>query len=111
MAAYGHPSNAAYPPWAPKLGHSFDSHPQKYFPDLTDNNNCVLGKTYEAWMMEDGFSEFYLFDEGSDCCKMWFPANENCPDTSAYVTVAIEEDNPNENYFFPGKYSGIEFIS
>jgi hypothetical protein len=32
---------------------------------------------------------------------MWFPANTNCPDTSAYLTIAIDEDNPAENYFFP----------
>lgn len=30
-----------------------------------------------------------------------FPANSNCPDTSAYLTIPIKEDNPAENYFFP----------
>jgi hypothetical protein len=71
MAVYGHPSNAAWPPWAPQMGNYFDVNPQKYFPDWLDNNNCILGKTYDDWMMEDGFSDFYLFDDGLDCCKMW----------------------------------------
>lgn len=30
-----------------------------------------------------------------------FPAHTNCPDSSAYVSVPIKEDNPNENYYFP----------
>ena len=71
MAVYGHPSNDAWPPWAPKMGNKFDLNPQKYFPDWNDNNNCILGKTYDDWMMADGFSDFYLFDVGSDCCEIW----------------------------------------
>lgn len=71
MAVWGHPSNAAYPPWAPSSHASVNSNPQMFFPDLSDNNNCVRGNNYESWMAEEGFSDFYLFADGSDCCKMW----------------------------------------
>lgn len=54
------------------MGNHFDTNPQRYWPDLADNHNCILGKTYDDWMMEEGFSDFYLFDDGSDCCKMWY---------------------------------------
>ena len=30
-----------------------------------------------------------------------FPASYNCPDTQAFVTQVIEEDDPYQNYFFP----------
>lgn len=71
MAAFGHPSNAAYPPWAPVKTNEVTTKPNMYFPDLVDNNNCILGNTYEDWMGQEGFDTFYLFSDGSDCCKMW----------------------------------------
>jgi hypothetical protein len=101
MAVYGHPSNAAYPPWAPAITNIANTKPQKFWADLVDNRNCVLTNTYEEWMMEEGFSDYYLFNDGSDCCDLWFPASNNCPDTQASVTQVIEEDDPYQNYFFP----------
>jgi hypothetical protein len=71
MAVFGHPNNAAYPPWAPVISNAANTKPRMYFPDLTDNNNCILGNSYEEWMEEEGFNTFYLFSDGSDCCKMW----------------------------------------
>jgi hypothetical protein len=103
MAVYGHPSNAAYPPWAPQFGGDANTKPQKYWADLTDNHNCIFTNTYEEWMMGVGFSTYYLFNDGRDCCEMWFPSSNNCPDEQAQFsdTFAVTEDNPNENYFFP----------
>lgn len=71
LAVWGHPSNAAYPPWLPANPNAVNTNPPKYFPALGDNNNCIRGNNYEEWMAEEGFSDFYLFDDGSDCCKMW----------------------------------------
>ena len=42
-----------------------------YFPDLSNKLNCVRGRNYEEWMMTDGYEEYYLFDDSSDCCAMW----------------------------------------
>lgn len=72
MAAYGHPSNAAYPPWLPKDSTSTNTNPQKYFPDLHGNRNCVFRNNYDDWMLEEGFVDYYLFNDGSDCCEMWW---------------------------------------
>ena len=95
LAVWGHPSNAgelffgfcllfslknvlttaliliAYPPWAPVGSNDANSKPQWFFPDLSDNNNCLRGNNYEDWMLEEGFSDYYLFVSGDDCCKMW----------------------------------------
>ena len=71
MAVFGHPDNSAYPPWAPAAKVTTNSKSNKFFPDLHDNFNCILDNNYDEWMMEDGFTEYYLFDQGSDCCKMW----------------------------------------
>ncbi|KAL3798224.1 hypothetical protein ACHAWO_003429 [Cyclotella atomus] len=102
MAVYGHPNNEAYPPWLPDSSmSSSNTNPQKYFPDLHGNNNCIFRNDYDKWMMEDGFRDYYLFDNGSDCCKMWFPAHSNCPDMNAYLEKPVEELNPFENYYFP----------
>jgi hypothetical protein len=48
-----------------------NNNPKKYFPDLADSRNCVFGKTYDSWMLQEGFSAYYLFDNATKCCEMW----------------------------------------
>lgn len=64
-------SDAAYPPQVTPIGSPENTNPLKYFPDLSDTQNCVLGRNYDSWMSETGFAAYYLFDNASDCCKMW----------------------------------------
>ena len=71
MAVYGHPSNAAYPPWAPAITNNVNTKPQKFWADLLGNRNCVFTNTYDDWMMEEGFDDYYLFNDGSGCCEIW----------------------------------------
>ncbi|KAL3782622.1 hypothetical protein HJC23_000004 [Cyclotella cryptica] len=80
---------------------------RKYFPDLQNKQNCVRGKNYDLWMSQDGFADYYLFDNASDCCKLWYPSRSDCPDSQSAVTPNIEDEAwlsnpyPFANYYFP----------
>ena len=78
-----------------------------FFPDLHNKLNCVQGRNYESWMLEDGFPEHYLFMDGDECCEKWYPTETNCPDSEPAVNSEEEhaawyaDPYPNAGYFFP----------
>lgn len=75
--------------------------PNYYYPDIYGRDNCIYHNGYFDWML-DSFSELYLFPKDVDCCSMWYPARENCPDLSDPTERdVIETPYPVKGYFYP----------
>ena len=49
-----------------------------YFPDY-GRSSCGFGRDYPAWMGILGYEKHYLFRDGEDCCRKYFPGASDCP--------------------------------
>jgi len=74
-----------------------------WFPDLHNELNCVFGRNYEAWMGDNGFSDFYLFPDPRNCCKKWYPNNSGCPYTGGKPTNPEEDKAPWYSDYYPAR--------
>jgi insulin receptor substrate 1 len=81
--------------------------PIRWFPDLINQLNCVVGTNYEEWMTNEGFEEDYLFFDGPDCCEKWYPDKADCPSNMEAVDPEAEDEPYHsspysmDNYYFP----------
>jgi hypothetical protein len=80
----------------------------RWFPDLTNKQNCVRGRGYESWMTTEGFAPYYLFTNATLCCEKWYPeSGSSCPSNEKPVSAEAEDEAwfanpyPLDNYYFP----------
>jgi hypothetical protein len=81
-----------------------------YFPDFS-KDNCGHGWDYPAWMGINAYEKHYLFRDGQDCCKKFFPNVGGCPMETAATNTQMDyywttyEDNIDNLDDMPVKYN------
>jgi hypothetical protein len=51
-----------------------------WWPCSRSNSVCAFrSDLLQAWMAQEGYSNWYLFLDSDKCCKTYFPLSTNCP--------------------------------